>query len=54
VTTVERAQPDGTTRDGLVLGLERSNWMRLVIWLAIGLVIYFSYGVRHSSLARRA
>jgi APA family basic amino acid/polyamine antiporter len=24
------------------------NWARLVIWLAIGLVVYFSYGVKHS------
>ena len=24
------------------------NWARLVIWLAIGLVVYFSYSVKHS------
>jgi APA family basic amino acid/polyamine antiporter len=24
------------------------NWARLFIWLAIGLVVYFSYGVKHS------
>ncbi|MGD0920300.1 MAG: amino acid permease [Terriglobia bacterium] len=28
------------------------NWMRLLVWLAIGLVIYFSYGVRHSHLRK--
>jgi basic amino acid/polyamine antiporter, APA family len=38
---------------GLILGLERSNWLRLLIWLVIGLVIYFSYGIRRSRLAGR-
>ena len=38
----------------LIAGLERSNWLRLVIWLAIGLVIYFSYGYSHSRLRRRS
>jgi len=35
---------------GLILGLERSNWLRLLIWLVIGLVVYFLYGYRHSVL----
>ncbi|HXB11468.1 MAG TPA: amino acid permease [Bacteroidia bacterium] len=26
------------------------NWMRFVIWLVIGLVIYFTYGIKHSRL----
>ncbi len=38
---------------GLILGLERSNWLRLAIWLAIGLVVYFAYGIHHSKLAAR-
>ena len=29
------------------------TWERLLIWLAIGLVIYFAYGRTHSALARR-
>jgi len=24
------------------------NWLRLVVWLAIGLIVYFSYGRKHS------
>jgi APA family basic amino acid/polyamine antiporter len=34
----------------LICGLELSNWLRLFVWLAIGLVVYFSYGYRHSVL----
>ena len=26
------------------------NWARLIIWLAIGLVIYFAYGRKHSKV----
>src|SRR5205823_42067 len=32
----------------LYLGWE--NWLRLFVWLIIGLAIYFSYGRRHSKL----
>ncbi|MBZ5652267.1 MAG: amino acid permease [Acidobacteriia bacterium] len=28
--------------------LGRINWARLIIWLAIGLVVYFTYGQKHS------
>jgi len=35
---------------GLMLGLPRETWERLVIWMAIGIVIYFAYGYRHSRL----
>jgi APA family basic amino acid/polyamine antiporter len=37
----------------LMLSLPWENWARLVIWLGIGFAIYFSYGVRHSALARQ-
>jgi basic amino acid/polyamine antiporter, APA family len=37
---------------GMMLTLEWINWARLMIWLAIGFVIYFSYGRRHSVLAK--
>ena len=26
------------------------NWMRLIVWLVIGLVVYFSYSRHHSRL----
>ena len=35
----------------MIYGLGWTNWMRLIVWLAIGLLLYFSYGRRHSRLA---
>jgi basic amino acid/polyamine antiporter, APA family len=32
----------------LMSGLGWSNWARLIVWLAIGLVIYFAYSRKHS------
>ena len=34
----------------MVYGLGWTNWLRLLIWLAIGLVVYFTYGRTHSKL----
>lgn len=36
----------------LMLSLPIETWVRFVGWLAIGLVIYFAYSVRHSRLQR--
>jgi APA family basic amino acid/polyamine antiporter len=36
----------------LMFSLPAHNWLRLVIWLGIGLVIFFTYSRRHSVLAR--
>ncbi|MBV8233288.1 MAG: hypothetical protein JO329_25210, partial [Planctomycetaceae bacterium] len=32
----------------LMTFLPRDTWIRLVIWMAIGLMIYFLYGMHHS------
>ena len=34
----------------LMAGLPVASWIRLVVWLAIGLAIYATYGRRHSRL----
>ncbi|MCC6137833.1 MAG: amino acid permease [Bdellovibrionaceae bacterium] len=34
----------------VMTGLPHDTWMRLIIWLFIGFVIYFTYGKKHSRL----
>src|SRR5467141_3504354 len=34
----------------MIYGLGWTNWLRLIVWLAIGLVFYFSYGRKHSKV----
>lgn len=36
----------------LMLGLPTITWFRFIIWLTIGLIIYFAYGRWHSKLLR--
>ena len=38
---------------GLMAGLPLDTWIRLVIWLLIGLLIYAFYGRHHSALQRQ-
>ena len=37
----------------MIYGLGWTNWIRLLIWLAIGIVFYFGYSRKHSKLAAR-
>ena len=36
----------------LMFSLPGENWLRLLVWLAIGFAIYFGYGKKHSLLAK--
>ena len=36
----------------LMASLPWTTWVRLIVWFVIGIVFYFSYGVRHSKLAQ--
>ena len=40
------------TCGAMIFGLGWTNWMRLFVWLLIGLVFYFTYGIRHSKVQR--
>ncbi len=38
----------------MMASLPLDTWIRLVAWLAIGMVIYFGYGIKNSRVQRRA
>jgi APA family basic amino acid/polyamine antiporter len=38
------------TCGAMIYGLGWTNWMRLIVWLGIGMVFYFTYGKSHSRL----
>jgi APA family basic amino acid/polyamine antiporter len=38
------------TCGAMIFGLGWTNWLRLIVWMAIGLVIYFTYSRKRSKL----
>ena len=47
--TARQFEADGVGRETEV---PLDTWFRLLIWLAIGLLIYFGYGKSHSRVGR--
>ena len=37
----------------MIFGLGLENWVRLGVWLLIGLVVYFTYSIKHSRLQKQ-
>lgn len=37
----------------MMINLPFDTWLRLIIWMALGVLIYFVYGRKHSKLAKR-
>jgi APA family basic amino acid/polyamine antiporter len=38
----------------LMMGLPVENWIRFIVWLIIGLLFYFSYGIRRSTTGQES
>ncbi len=36
----------------MMISLGSDNWLRLIIWMALGIIVYFCYGIRHSKEAK--
>jgi APA family basic amino acid/polyamine antiporter len=38
---------------GLMAGLPGATWLRLIIWMTLGIMLYFAYGFSHSEVRKR-
>jgi APA family basic amino acid/polyamine antiporter len=38
----------------LMASLPALTWLRFVIWMAVGMVVYFTYSQAHSALAQQS
>ena len=38
---------------GLMAGLPGATWLRLIIWMTLGIALYFAYGFTHSEVRKR-
>ena len=38
----------------MIYGLGWTNWVRLLIWMGVGVILYFAYGIRKSKLNKDA
>ena len=36
----------------MMISLGKANWIRLIVWLAIGMVVYFLYSIKHSKVQK--
>ena len=45
-----RSRPGVIANGYLMYSLGEANWVRLFVWLFIGLVVYFTYSVKHSKV----
>lgn len=37
----------------LMAFLPRTTWLRFIVWVTVGLIVYFTYSIRHSKLGRK-
>ena len=36
----------------MMASLNGVTWIRLVVWLILGMIIYFTYGIKHSRVQK--
>lgn len=41
------------TCGAMIFGLGKENWIRLIIWLILGFIVYFGYSIKHSKLNKK-